>query len=1151
MDVPLHVLRTLFRGTKFPLVQHHLDSYNDMIANRIPLFLRASNPHELELPDGRYIRVFLAGRDGTNFKWVSPTTDEGFAITPQICRLDNLTYELKLIGDIEIEYITARDAKPKIVLFKDVELGRIPLMLRSTPCYLTAVDGFAQGECKFELGGYFIIDGAEKFLLTQEALGNNMMYSSIRKRAKASTGLEAEGVAFETEFGYENPDEYTVGFRSVSEDASRGPFSHFLVIPAAPAWLEKTNKGVNALDQANLYQDKRLALITLPGFMNPVPLLSIFRALGLVSDRDIYETTLIGVTAHERLAYDDIMMQLLMSHDRILTESNLTDLDVLVREVKTRSQSEVLSILHEKLFPHLESEEDVGSLFRRKAYQLGAMLKMGIDTALGRTPPSDRDNFSFKRLNVSGELFFSEFRRIFREMSKSMLLELDTRIQYDPKFKGEGLVALVQPETINRFWRKYTMMNQFSKSFKGLWGKEPGVSQELSRLSYAGTISSLRRTNLNMDRTSNKKEPRRFHASQIGLMCPVDSPDGRNIGYTKSLAILAQVSTATPTSLLKPFIDEHIISLDRIHPSAWDPKWTPVFLNSRLMGACAETETFHYSMVRARRDHRIPASVSLAWNRVLNKYTVTCDAGRPIRPVYREGTTANDILKCRTWEEIAEHLDYLDATEMDTVRLSFAFHPKLQSEIHASFNLSALTNLIPFLDHNPGTRNAFAIAQTKQTCSWYHTNYTKRFDTVAIMLCNPQKPLTQTWMYNEIMGSGGCMPYGENVMVAVAIYGGFNQEDSVMLNASSMKRGMFQSLYWHSYDISESVDLMAVDFRKKKEDANYAVPRTSEFSDVRTDDIKRKEDANYDLLDSEGIIKIGSHVTQKTILVGMRTPIRDATGQVKEYIDSSVLPKKGQHGRVDAVYRYITKDGVRGVKLRIVEERYPVLGDKLGSRHSQKGTCGLVLDEEDMPFTASGQKPDLIFNPHALPTRMTIAHWIESLTGAVALDLGVVIDATPFTTSDRVKTTKEMLRALKFEPNGHQVLYNGMTGEMMESEIFVGPMYYQRMKQMVEDKINYRTTGPKTLLTHQPLEGRADDGGLRIGEMERDALFAHGLSKFTHESFMERSDKAEINFNHETGQFDASRTQLTVPYASTLFINELKSNHISITLQTA
>jgi DNA-directed RNA polymerase II subunit RPB2 len=371
------------------------------------------------------------------------------------------------------------------------------------------------------------------------------------------------------------------------------------------------------------------------------------------------------------------------------------------------------------------------------------------------------------------------------------------------------------------------------------------------------------------------------------------------------------------------------------------------------------------------------------------------------------------------------------------------------------------------------------------------------------------------------------MPYGENAIVAIAMYTGYNQEDSILLNGDSLKRGAFQTTYFHSYTIEEElidpVNLLH-----------------TEFSNPTKRAVKLKADKDYSYLDDNGIIKVGSPVTEDTILVGMVVNDKDV----------SELPKRGQTGRVDAVQFFTTTDNLRGVKIRISEHREPILGDKFSSRAGQKGTCGLIIPESDMPFTAKGLRPDLIINPHAIPTRMTTGQLLESMSARIGVALGCLIDSTPFTHQNEIEEYSVLLKKLGMEPRGHEIFYNGMTGEMIEMEIFVGPTYYLRSKLMVEDKINYRDTGAKTLLTHQPLEGRASGGGLRIGEMERDALIAHGVSGFIEESFMKRSDETEVLFQKSSGYLDTTDRDeevdvLRMPYAMSLFIKEMESMHIS------
>jgi len=1159
MDVARHVLRTYFRDNAFPLIQHHIDSFNALIDVDIPTFIRASNPIILPLKDPkiapdltRQIRVYVGGKDGTKLRFESPTEADGTALVPHMCRLDNRTYSLSLFGTLEVEYEytdpkTISDKVPKKLtssqVFENILIGKIPLMLRSKYCYLTALDEESIGECKFELGGYFIIDGSEIVLVTQEQLGNNMLSAGVRKvkSAKEESGKSMieqtaaiEVIPAGSFLTRDSEEEVYVMMKSMSEDGARGPYSHFLSLP--PSVFKRDKDG--SLTQVM----RRLMVIQIPGFQNPVPVVSIFRALGCVSDRDIYETILAGVPDQDRSAYDNLFIEMILSHETVISKDDISsfelDMDTLVQQTRNRSVPNVVTNLYESLFSNIEGETP-GSMFRRKAYALGQMVRMAFDVALKRRKPTDRDNIQYKRFKTSGTLCFEEFCRGYREVCKELRLRMDMRVHYEEdNYKGSKIANLLTPENIGVYWKNYMILNSFSKAFKGNWGGKLGISQSLTRPSYLSAIYHLRETMLDIDRTISTAPPRRLFASQFGILCPIDSPDGSDVGYKKALTVLSRVSVAFPITKVREVLSETKSGfrfLEDVHPSTWSPEWTRVYLNSDLIGVSSvDTEIFHQQMVKARREGKLDASVSLAWMRINNEYKIYCDAGRPLRPVYRESVSADQVLKAKTWNDLAKLLDYIDASESDSHMISLVpFHPTQLSEIHMTFNLSACTNLVPYSDHNPGPRSVFSIAQQKSAASWYHTNYSKRFDTSGLLLVTPQKPLSQTWIYNEIMGNGGCMPYGVNAIVAITTYGGNNQEDSVILNGSSLRRGMYHTLYFHSYKMEEDV----ID------------PNARIFTEIKNplgiDTVKRKEDKDYSKLDETGIIKLGSIVDETTVLVGHLRPHFTPTGARDHYTDISLATKRGQIGRVDGVYVYTTSDGRRGVKIRIAEDRFPIVGDKMGSRHSQKGTVGQILEEEDMPFSNSGLRPDLIFNPHGIPTRMTVGQFLEGACNRLGVRLGSFVDATPFTTTNRIGDLRVAMNQLGFEQYGSEILYNGQTGEMMDADIFVGPIYYQRLKQMAEDKINYRSTGPKKLATRQPTQGRSSEGGMRIGEMERDGLIAHGMSKFLTESFMERSDKFTALFDKEDGRVGEGTSKLDMPYAMSLFLQELEAMHIS------
>jgi DNA-directed RNA polymerase II subunit RPB2 len=1129
VDAARHVCNTYYTTTLNPIVQHHIDSYNDLIEHRIPLFLKASNPIRLVLAENREIRVYIGGKDGNAVGYRPPVDELEYAVVPNVCRTSNKTYALDCLADIDVEYQLGDTVETS--KFEKVVVARIPLMLRSKFCHLSALtpeEAYAQGEDYHELGGYFIIDGSERVLLAQERLGNNIFYAGRRAIVTVTEEEQEGGKTEERGEDYE----YYAGFRAISEDGTRGPFSHYLVIPPAKREVSlreiEERKGTKReIKDYGTTRIRGMPVVTLPGFKIPVPILSVFHLLGLTSDKEIYDVMLAGVPDGDRTVYDDIFMQLILGHTVV------SDIEVLRVSTGSRSQEEVFYNLQVLLFPNID-DEDTGLLYRRKGYMLGYLLRLAVENAIGIRSSSDRDHFRFKRFDVSGDLCFQEFKRIYRDVSKGMKLLMDSRVHFEEKtYMGKGLVNLLQRENIGYYWKMNTFLNDMSKSFKGKWGGKDGISQILNRFSRLGAISVLRRSTLQMDPSVAAIGARRLHGSSWGFTCPSDVPDGRNVGMTKHFALLTVISTQVSSGEVKTKLIEspNFRRTASIHPGSWHPSWTRVLVNGEIFGAITENaQTIYDKLIEYRRKN---IGVTIAWNRTDNELSICCDAGRPFRPVYRPGITAENVLSKTNWKAMEELFDFVDADESDTIKISMAPFSKTEpSEIHGVFMLSPLSSVIPFTNHNPSPRVAFSCAQSRQGASWYHSNFNKRFDTITLILNTPQRPIAETWMYPHVLGRGGCLPYGFNAIVAISMYSGYNQEDSVIVNGSSMRRGLFGTTYFHSYNVTEEV-------------TNPVEMLKTTFGNPAKHGVKLKAGADYSKLDDNGIIRLGSEVGEDTIMVGI----------LSGNADMSVKANRGQRGKVDGIQVFTTTSGfgkskviLQGVKIRVAEMREPILGDKFSSRAGQKGTVGMILDESDMPFTAKGLRPDIILNPHAIPSRMTTGQMLESMSTRVGLALGSLIDATPFTARDQITEYRELLRKVGLEPNGSEIMYNGMTGEMMEMEIFVGPTYYLRSKLMVDDKINYRDTGSKTLLTHQPLEGRSAGGGLRIGEMERDALIAHGVSGFIEESFMKRSDEHEVIYQKETGLLDSTGEGeidiLRMPYASSLYVKELESMHI-------
>jgi DNA-directed RNA polymerase II subunit RPB2 len=424
-------------------------------------------------------------------------------------------------------------------------------------------------------------------------------------------------------------------------------------------------------------------------------------------------------------------------------------------------------------------------------------------------------------------------------------------------------------------------------------------------------------------------------------------------------------------------------------------------------------------------------------------------------------------------------------------------------EIHPSLILSVITANIPFPDHNQAPRNTFQGAMAKSALGVYSTNFTRRMDTLGHVLHYPQKPIVnpRTSLYT----SSKELPAGMNCIVAIASYTGYNQEDSVILNQSSIDRGLFHSVFYRTY--------------KDEEKKNAISGEEEKFGNPPAMDTAGRKNGNYDALDESGFAKVNSPVNGGDVIIGKSINLKKEDPNGKKYRDVSMTLRGNESGIVDRVIWNRNGEGYRFAKVRVRSTRVPIIGDKFAARHAQKGTMGISYRQEDMPFTKDGLTPDIIMNPHAIPTRMTIGQLLECLLGKVSVLNGHESDATPFTGTQVEDVAAYLKKYYHYNELGDEVMYNGMTGEQMKVKIFIGPTYYQRLKHMVEDKIHSRSTGPLQILTRQPAEGRSREGGLRLGEMERDCLLAHGTAQFVKERLLDMSDKFRVYICKQCGTF--------------------------------
>ena len=1053
--------------------------------------------------------------------------------------VDKMQMNLKIIshklppGPVsEIRERTQRSlVKPNVqkrtLVLEKIFLGRFPIMVQSDFCILSGLPKelrYNMGECRNDMGGYFIIDGKEKAVIPQEKFADNMLY--IRD-------VNDENYLYSAEI------------RSVSENVSK-PIRTLSVKIVAPS---------------KKYSFKNI-VVNIPNVRKPVPLFILFRALGFISDKEIITMCLLDIEKYEYMV--DLFIPSI--HDAGGVMSQIVAIDYIAMLTKGKTKAHALEILSDYFFPHIGEVN-----FVQKAYYLGYVVFRLLKVYVGIDEPTNRDNFKFKRIEPVGTLINDLFREHFTIQHRAIQLGFEEQLFYKKPQYENNLYSLINLNYTKVFSNKLVDTG-FKQAFKGNWGAHPhtkriGVVQDLNRLSHNSMMSHLRKTNLHLDAGLKLVGPRVLHSSHWGYFDPIDTPDGGNIGLHKHLSISAYITKGVSREPIIHWLRENArLKLVEECPPVTLASLTKVIVNGLWVGALEDPIESVEKFKLFRRNALIPIYFSISFDIKQNTIFIYTDAGRLTRPIfYRESETGKfsfdnpEIIKKIesdefSWsdliagfntrkEEVNFHpnnvkmyelselyqgisiesnpaklerfnskkaiIDYIDTSESEDALIALNNEALEDSskkythmEIHESLILSMMCNLIAFPENNPATRNSFSCGQSKQAVSMYHTNHRMRMDKSAVVLNNAQIPLVKTRYMEYINGEDNC--YGENTIVAIMCYTGYNVEDAILVNEGSLKRGMLKTTYYSTYENHE----------EKKTNGDLVSQSTFSNIENSTNVVGTKQGYDYSQLDEYGLIREGTPVTDKTVLIGMTT---SATGVISN-IDASKTPKKGQLGIVDKTFITEGEEGTRIAKVRIREERIPTIGDKMASRVGQKGTIGLVIPESDMPFTKDGLRPDLIINPHAIPSRMTIGQFVEAIVGKAAAIYGGFADCTAFNNKgSKITRFGEMLSQMGYHSSGNDVLYNGMTGEQIETEVFIGPTYYMRLKHMVKDKINYRALGPRTALTRQPVEGRANDGGLRIGEMERDAIISHGAVNFLTESMMERGDKYYMAICNKTG----------------------------------
>jgi DNA-directed RNA polymerase subunit B len=1036
------------------LVRQHLDSFNEFIdhglqevideVGEIPIEIPES-PYKVKLgqiwiidPQTRITGPYAIEVDGTKHEFY-----------PLEARLRNLTYA----APIALEMTPVIDGREQ-----DTELvyvGNIPVMLKSKLCFLSQLSReelIACSEDPDDPGGYFVVNGSERVIVAMEDLAPNRIIVDLDE--KGATPIYQDKI-FST----------TVGFR---------------------ARIELKIKSDGAL------------YVSIPGVPTEIPFVVLMRALGLESDKEVAEAVSLG---------KEIQSQLEPSFEKALGVDNAKDAILFIGNRVAHGQVEEYrtqkaeTAIDKNFLPHIGRTTQNR---KEKAMFLGEMACRVIELKMGRRQTDDKDHFKNKRLRLAGPLLADLFRVAFRNLTRDIKYQLE-------RIGVKGPII-----TVSAAVRPGIVTERFQHSLAtGNWGKgRVGVTQLLDRTNHISTLSHLRRLQSPLSRSQPNFEARDLHATHWGRLCPSETPEGSNCGLVKNLALSACICVGVNPEKIKQTLFSMGVVIVQESNETMKISGAKVFVDGNIIGYSNSPEELAKEFRDMRRRGEISTEVNMAYfskaHGEREEVYVNCDEGRVRRPLiivengapklqqeYVEKITSGEW----SWEDLVKSglVEYLDAEEEENAYVALTpeevtkEHTHLEIAIYTILGVCAST--IPYAEHNQSPRNSYQAAMAKQALGIYATNFQQRVDSRSHILHYPQLPLVETALM-ETMGYK-LRPSGQNCIVAVLSFEGYNMEDALVFNKASIERGLVRSTFYRIYEAECRQYLGGL-----KDKFTLPEPGTRGF----------RGEQYYRLLEPDGIIGLESEVAGGDVLIGRISPPRFLE-EYKEFEvkgpsmrDTSVDMRPSETGIVDAIFITQSGEGSKLVKVRVRDQRIPELGDKFASRHGQKGVIGLIVPQEDMPFTEDGLVPDIVINPHAIPSRMTIGQFIESLAGKVAAARGKPVDGTPFS-NERSEDLRKALVQLGFSHTGAEVFYNGITGQKFVASIYVGVVYYQKLHHMVADKIHARARGQVQMLTRQPTEGRARGGGLRFGEMERDCLIGHGAAMLLRDRLLEESDK--------------------------------------------
>jgi DNA-directed RNA polymerase II subunit RPB2 len=1124
------LIKTYFQTQDYPFTRHHIESFDQFVSQDMPAIIRAENPFTLlQNPIGTTgiyaykAEIFVGGINGDKIYIGTPAvnlkeSDEIRVLFPNEARLRNLSYSSSVEVDLVIRLTFSKPnpsgGKPlseivelspemgaQYAYLSKFPLFSLPIMLHSRYCLLHGKPQMflkEAGECIYDSGGYFIIGGSEKVLVTSQEQAFNTLNIVKQNSPTNELGLYA-----------------------------------------AISCLNSTTRQIKRVSFGWL-KNQSILQVSLPFVRKPLPLFVLFRAMGLQSDQDIIRAILPDPNSAE----SEILEPLL--HESILDAFPFLDTYSAIQYIKVLtkgfSEAHVLNILYNQTFIHVENRPGARLAFLADCVRRILRVLANIDKS------TDRDDLRNQRCITSGVLVRSLFQGAYLSWKKSTILTIDKEYQNNRTIYADtNFQNLFQTGSLAKMFRSGTLSESIMRGFKGKWGtrvgdEKTGVIQPLSRLSYLDFMSHCRRVVLDFDTGMKMAGPRRLHTSQFGYFCTSETPGGASIGITKNLSMLTSISIATdPTPLIKWLLTRgEVLGCDQLTLEL-NSSVVGVYVNSGIVGYTLKPQKLKDVLKALKWTGCLPASTSISFAITDKRLNIFVDEGRPIRPLIHlgeGGSIPTKALKVRTWRDLimgvypytqmrgiyqsgfvdplvatkvvtladymkelqpyAGAIEYVDPNEANEAFVAmYAEYIQPESshlEIHPSTIVGLLTSIIPFPNHNQSPRNQLSCSQSKQGLSVYATNYMNRFDNMVHVLSYGEAPLVRTLYYDYL--ADGQMPYGQNLMVAIGCFTGYNQEDGIVFNADSFQRGMFRNMTFRSYEVFEEGGELGGDSKDKMKTRIANPARIPGWTSL-------KPGVDYSKLDDRGIIRVGEYVDENTVLVGMYS--QTTSGDMR---DASMTAQVWTTGRVEKIAVMTNNLGRALVKIRVIQDRVPELGDKFSTRHGQKGTIGMLVRAHDMPRTKDGMVPDMIVNPHCMPSRMTMAQLLESLMGKAAPDLGAIGNATAFMNEGNPSKDigKVLQDQLGMQALGDDILYDGMSGQQVPSSIFMGNIYIMRLKHMPEDKWNARGEGRREQRTHQPTGGRGNQGGLRIGEMERDAIVGHGVMDFVRESYMKRAD---------------------------------------------